>query len=137
MPTLPKRSEPPSETNPTGYFWDSWTPNARWRDNLARRGAHKALGIDDMGDINADNSTKTGVGWKELGALGATAVALAALYFWTQPPETAPPPPEPAPAAAYEYPGPTDTEYEVRFYDADGDLIDVPHISQRTTNGTP
>lgn len=125
MPESSPKSES-SSTDNHNPFWDAWTPNAKWRNNLARRATHKALGVDDMGDINAVN---TGFGWKELLILAAAAVAGIVAWQRTTPNQNT----EPAqtPAAAPAWPGPPDSEYEVRFFDADGNPIAVPHVSQR------
>lgn len=133
MSNTPPTSEPSSENNHTP-FWDAWTRNAKWRDDLARKTSHKALGVSDMGDITS--STKSGMGWKELAAIGATLLGVGGLYQWAKNDTTAaftPPPAsapvstdQPTPAPPQPAAGPVDSEYEIRFYDADGNLIDVP-----------
>jgi len=93
-----------------------------WRNRLHRKLAHKSLDIADTEDVNVDNS-RIGMGWKELAVLGA--LGLGGFHLYGK--QTSPtPPPTPAQQAS-----PIDSEYEVRFFDAAGNPIDVPNISQR------
>ncbi len=94
------------------------------KEKLHLRAAHKALNIpeDDM-QINAN---RTG-----LGPLGAIGIALVSslvpggFLLWSLLGQAASQLPTPNASK------PPDSEYEVRFYDKDGKLINVPHISQR------
>ena len=86
-------------------------------------GARKALGLGKSGGkpMEVRTDTRTGMGWKELAVIGATMIgggALVATFLG----DKAPPPAATSPA---------DSEYEVRFFDADGNPIAVPHISER------
>ena len=72
-----------------------WAANQRWRDRLARKGAHKALDIPDGG-----THISTGLGWKELAVLGA--LGIGAYHLANQPT----PPTTPVPAVAAPVPGP-------------------------------
>ena len=100
----------------------------KWRTRLSRKLAHKSLDIadaDDM-DIEVDRSNRSisGIGWKELAVLAAAGLGGFALWSHEKTPAATPPP-------AVQQQSPADTEYDVRFYDKNGDLIDIPHISQR------
>lgn len=98
------------------------------QDKLHLRAAHKALDIPE--DPMSVNVTKSGIG--ALGAIGIAAAAglpglaavgLALGVF----DRLAPQPPAAVPAAV----SPVDSDYVVRFYDKDGKLIDVPHVSEK------
>lgn len=128
---------------------------AIWSDHRGRtRDAHRAAakaagmedcigqdGVDDMGDISVagDSSTKTmhyhygqgggAIAGKLLTALLAGGLGAAGLFIWQQLHQQPAPPASPVPP--FVAPPLVDSEYEVRFYDAQGRLIDVPHISQR------
>jgi hypothetical protein len=104
-------------------LWGWWHEHQKWSDRLHRKAAHKALDIEDDAMISVQ---KSGMGWKELavvavGMLGGTVVG--ANYFAGEPatPAVTQPPAVQSPAPAL-----PDTEYEVRFYDAAGNRIDVP-----------
>jgi len=108
-----------------GDFRDS----QKWQQNLHRKAAHKSLDIPDGELGNISTTTKTGIG--ALGAVGIAAAAglptaalCAAILFGLG--RAAPAALPAAPAAAV-----PDTEYDVRFYDKDGKLIEVPHISRK------
>lgn len=104
-----------------------------WKSKLYRAAAHKALDIadDDMSISNRTNSTnQTGLGAAGAIALAAVAgslpvVGALATYLLLTPPKPALPA-APPPASA-----PADSEYSVRFFDKDGNLIDVPHLRER------
>lgn len=103
---------------------------------FGEKAKYMALDIpeDDVNDIRVDRSSK-GMGWKELAAIGAILAGGGLGYkaldqFGKAPiPQTQAAPTAPAapvtPGAPIVVP---DTEYDVRFYDKDGKLIDVPHI---------
>jgi len=57
-------------------WWKLWQTNQEWRDNLAKRLAHKSVDIpDDMGDIGSNNTTNNyGGGVKSMLAGAALAI---------------------------------------------------------------
>ena len=75
--------------------------------------AYKALGIPRREGI----TTNSGMTWKHL--LATAGIVAASLWGVGQLMPTADAPP-PTPVA------PVDSDYEVRFYDSEGNLIDVP-----------
>lgn len=100
---------------------DERTKYVREHDKARRKRAdrlfHWSLGMppeDDM-DVQAN---RVGITWRELMVAGA--VGLAALGIWRA---TSQPSPDPAPPPAAV--SPLDSEYEIRFYDADGNPIQV------------
>lgn len=102
------------------YLYGEFQKNENWQNKLLRKLSFKSLDIaDDDVDVNVDKS-QTGIGWRELAVIGA--IGLGGLHFWGQQP-TSPPV---SPAAS-----PADSNYVVRFYDKDGNPIDVPNISQK------
>lgn len=113
-------------------LYGEYLDRQRWKDKLYKRAAHKSLDIpeDDM-QINVNKGLGT------VGALGIAGMAglpgaiLAALLvmskFGGEP--SAPSAGSPPPSAQ----SLQDSEYQVRFYDKDGNLIPVPHVSQRKT----
>lgn len=92
----------------------------RWRNKLHKRLAHKSLDIPLDEDMNVTN-TRVGLGWKELAVIAAT--GLGGFYLWNQTNQPATPT---QPAAV----SPNDSEYDVRFYNAEGELIKVPHLDE-------
>lgn len=126
-------SPPDREIGPDDkdYPYRRWAKHEDWKNSVHRRGVHKALDLADEMEFkqDIDNSRRSGMGWKELAVIGAMLLGGGTLGFLaldrdtqqTQQPTQQTPPP------LY------DSEYEVRFYDRDGNPIDVPHISQRPT----
>jgi len=113
-----------------GFLYGVYQRGADWRDRLHKKLAHKALDIYDEDEMNVDNSRRVqGLGWRELLVL----LLAGGGFYWlwlNQTHQTHQPSPMPsAPAAAAA--APVDSEYEVRFYDAEGNPISIPHISQR------
>lgn len=111
-------------------------------DDLHRLAAHKALDIppsDEMGPITTvtDNRrTSPAIDWKAIAALGGSIIGtLLVLDHQRDRNETSVNVQQPA--AVADYVRPDDSAYEVRFYDADGNLIDVPHISTRPNQTDP
>ncbi|KKM65698.1 hypothetical protein LCGC14_1488680 [marine sediment metagenome] len=106
----------PKGTDPSPGLW-VWLRNQVWRDNLARAAAYKSLGLPDSG-----TNIQTGLDWKGL------AVIVAALLGggWLVKDALQPSAPPPAPTS------PADSEYEVRFYDSQGQVIDVPRLPERS-----
>lgn len=109
-------------------IWPNWANQQEWQNKLHEQAVRKALDIpsDDMQIVQ----NKTGIG--TAGAVGIAAAAgipsaltagALALSLMGGDGETKAP--EPPPAASV-----SDTEYDVRFYDANGNLIPVEHISQ-------
>lgn len=85
-----------------------------WQSRFGRKLAYKSVDMaDDDMDVNVQN-TKSGIGWRELAVAAVTGLVGFGMWQYAQPSEP-----------------PADSEYEVRFYDADGNPIDVPHISTR------
>ena len=104
------------------YLYGEFQRGQRWRDRLAAKLAHKAVDIPEDEDVNLNVQNSHGTGWKEL-------VAIAGLLFcggWLAKNAFKPPavPPAVPPAAT----SPADSEYEVRFYDAQGQLIEIPRL---------
>lgn len=122
---------PSSPVNQNETFYAEWLANSRWRDRLSRKATHKALDIPDD-----DMQITTGLSGKAVAAIAAACglgpvgaiVAMGLLNSSDSPAEPAPEPKQPPAEVA---PAPADTEYDVRFYDADGNLIPVPHINSR------
>lgn len=106
-----------------GYLYGQFQKGQDWRDRLQRKLAHKAvdIGVDD--DVNVDNSQRnSGFGWKELAVLATGGLGAMYMFSGVQPAPQAVPSENYAPLH--------DSEYEVRFFDKEGNLIKVPHISQ-------
>ena len=98
---------------------------ADWQDKLHKKLAHKSLDIGEQDEMQVDNSrTQLGITWKELAVLAAT--GLGGLYMfnqWNQP--ATPQQQQPTQSA------PVDSEYQVRFYDAEGNPIDVKPLPRK------
>lgn len=127
-----------SGSNSTGIdknaLWGWWRSTQQWQEKLQRKAAHKALDIPD--DEMQIKSTTNNTG---IGAMGAVGIALAAavpglgalavvaplLLKQLDQPTKLPP--------VVTQPGPVDSDYVVRFYDADGNPIEVPQ--KKATNG--
>lgn len=128
-------SSPVSDVPDKNTLWGWWREGNAWQQQLHRRASHKALDIpEDMGDIQANKSITSGMGWKELAVLGALGIGG---YQVTQnTTQNAAPPATPPAAVAGEL---LDRDYEIRFSDQHGNPIDVPHISERppTPSETP
>lgn len=104
-----------------GKFQDGEDRKAKFRRKVAHKAVDMAMEDDPLQVIN----TKTGI--TTPGAVGIAAIlgASALGYGYMNRPES--PPAQPPAAVA----GPYDSEYSVTFYDKDGNLIEVPHISTR------
>ena len=110
------------------FLWGKFQEGEDDRRRFAKKIAYKAadMAMDDDMNIQAN---KSGIG--TAGALGIAAVAgipPTLLAAWALMQGRGEAPAAPAPAAAVSV---SDSEYEVRFFDADGKPIPVPHISQR------
>lgn len=92
------------------------------RRKRANRLFHWSLDMppaDDDMDVRVNKNQ--GITWKELAVVAAALLGGGALYNnWNTGDQT-------PPAAT----SPADSEYEVRFYDADGNLIEIPNIADR------
>ena len=93
-----------------------------WRDKLHKKLAHKSLDIplDDTMNIN---QTRSGITWKELAVLAATALGGGYLYTAGDILQD------------QVISKPIDSEYEIRFYDSSGNLIDIPKVPSEPNNG--
>lgn len=109
---------PSSNSQSQSYPLEHYDRTMRWHDELSRRFTKRSLDIPDDEMNNVGN--KTGMGWKELAVIGALILGGGALSAHFLGDKAAPP----AVVA------PVDSEYEVRFFDADGNPIKVPHVSE-------
>jgi hypothetical protein len=91
-----------------------------WKQRLHRQAVHKALDIAPEDDVQITQKS-SGLGWRELAIIIAGMVAGTVVTGQLIS----------KPAAAIQPVSPVDSEYDVRFYDKDGQLIEVPHISRR------
>jgi len=110
-------SDAPTDIDPA-VIYREWTRNSRWRDKLHERAAHKALDIPEDGEMN-NVGNRSGMGWKELAVIGAmvAGTGYGVAQFNNSNVTT-----EPAPPVAS---APPDAEYEIRFFDADGNQIQL------------
>lgn len=53
-----------------GYIWPRWGRNQAWRDKVQEQMIRKSLDIPEN-DMQVHQSTKNGMGWKELAVIGA------------------------------------------------------------------
>jgi hypothetical protein len=103
------------------YLYGRYQRGEDWWNRLHKKAAHKALDIPMDEDLHVNNS-RNGWGWRELLVLGGLALAGWMLYQQqTSTPQPGTPPPQ----------APADSEYEVRFYDAAGNLIDIPNVAEK------
>jgi len=115
-----------SELPDKHYLWGEWLKGEerrrKWQDELHRRGTMKALDMaaDEMGDVTT--TVNKGMGVRELGMIGA--IILGALAFMNS--DKLLPNNNGNSNNSQQAAGPADTEYDVRFYNKDGELIDVP-----------
>lgn len=95
-------------------LYGNYLAGQQWRQKLAKKATHMALDIPED-DVQITNQNQTGMGWKELATIGAVMLGLGwAWVFHASAPSTAPAVP--------------DSEYNVRFYDAQGQPIEVPRL---------
>lgn len=107
------------------HLYGRYQQHEDWRDGLHRRVAHKSLDIPELEDVHVNNS-RTGLGWKELLAVGAIVAGVPWAASLLHIGEKASSQPE------IQNPSfPADSEYEVLFFDKDGNRINVPHISTK------
>jgi len=115
-------------------LWGWWAKNADNREKLDMKVAHKALDIPEDNEVNV--STTTGMSWKELAVIAASMIGGFAVYNNITNPETPEQPiviQQPAPQqpqVVQPIQQPIDSEYVIRFFDAEGNEIEVPHISK-------
>jgi hypothetical protein len=76
-------------------------------------------------DVDVRVNKQSGLSWKELVVIAGAGLGGFALL--TRDDSAPAPTPVVQPASG----GPVDSDYDVRFYDKDGNLIDVPHISEK------
>jgi len=65
----------PNERDP----WTEWRAANRWQSDLHRQAAHKALDIPEDMAVTTVNASRSGIGWRELVAIGATMAGLMGL----------------------------------------------------------
>lgn len=102
------------------------------RQKFIRRLAHKAVDLPLEDDVKVDNS-RIGIGaWGAMGiatAAGLPGLAAAAILGWAMLHKGEVGPEAAAPTMTA---SPTDSEYEVRFFDHNGNPIDVPRYQGAT-----
>ena len=103
-------------------LWGWWHDSVKWQDDLHKRAAHKALDIPEEDPVITTN-TRTGLDWKGIAVIIAGMVAagsIGGVVMNQQSANTqAPAPAAAAPATL------NDADYEIRFYDAAGNPIQV------------
>lgn len=107
-------------------LYGEYLKGQRWRERLQRRVTHKALDEADD-DMDFRQNIRRGMGWPELLVVGlilVSGIVGTLAVFRAREPIRAPVAP---PASQQDVP---DSEYEIRFYDAEGNLIEVPHIKE-------
>ena len=105
------------------WIWARWGKHQSWTDALHRKAAHKALDIPEEEMIQAN---RIGVGGGTVAAIAVCAglLPIAGMLLGTY--LNRPAPAQPPTATV-----PKDSEYDVRFYDKNGNEIEVPHISKQ------
>ena len=106
-------------------LYRDYNQSRRWQQQLHKQAVHKALDIAPDDDVRITQKT-TGLGWRELAIIIAGLVATGWFIQRSAPP---------APTLPSRVESPVDSEYDVRFYDKDGNLIEVPHVRQREERG--
>ena len=107
------------------YLYGNWQErkNRRvdWLDKFGKSLAYKSQDMAEDEDLQITNAnqTRNGITWKELAVIAATLLGGGYLYQNSG---------NLSPTATI---APTDSEYEVRFFDADGKPINVPHINTK------
>lgn len=97
-------------------LWGDYQNQMRRRMRMGEQLARKSLNLPNDEMQNVGN--RIGLGWKELAIVVAGLIAAGFGMSALRPPpsDTTSPP--------------ADSAYEVRFFDRDGNLIDVPHVSE-------
>jgi hypothetical protein len=116
-----------SDTNLKDVLYRDYNQGKSWKQRLHREAVHKALDIAPEDDVHISHKN-SGLGWRELAIIVAGMVAGTAATGWFFSRQTVP---AQNPVAPAQHTAPVDSEYDVRFYDKDGQPIDVPHISRR------
>lgn len=130
-------------------LYGNYEEHVNWMDDLHKKAAHKALDIkEDPGTINAPQTHVH----QGLGKLGATLLTLTALMggggatlgvasllgLLSPQAQYAVPPQGNSQSTITDEQRVMDVlrNFEVRFFDKDGNPISVPHISERTEDGS-
>ena len=99
--------------------YQQYVQSSQWRQRLFKKATHKALDIPED-DVNIN--VQKGITWKEIATAGALLLASAIAAGQYFQPST---------------PGVDSTtgtqEFEVRFFDAEGNEINVPHADTTIT----
>lgn len=108
------------------YLYGQYQKVADWKHDLQKKATYKALDVaDDEMDFRQNIQRIQGLGWKELLVIIVGCLAAWGLWqFNTSPPPLTPSPSQPESSVP-------DSEYEVRFFDAEGNPIQIPHISEK------
>lgn len=108
-------------------IWPNWANQQEWQNKLHEQAVRKALDIpsDDMNIVQNKSGISTAGAVGIAAAAGVPSALAAAALAYSMAGNT----PE-APVAQPQAVSVSDTEYDVRFYDANGNLIPVEHISQ-------
>ena len=113
------------------WMQDPWLNSIEKNQKIYRDAVKKTYGLP-ADDMQFSNSSTSGMGWKELSVIGLIALALIFGSQWmNRSPVNVQQQTQTPAAAPTQTKAPTDSEYMVRFYDKDGNPIDVPHISQK------
>lgn len=104
-----------------GQLWGWWRSHSKWRDELDKTLAYKALDIPEPDMIQANRVNGVGAGGMlVVGLLVALGPVLGVLLaLWSQSQE------RPQPAAPPAASSPADADYEIHFYDQDGNPVRV------------
>ena len=104
-------------------IWGWWHDSLKWKDKLEKQALHKALDIPEENDMqNVGN--RYGMGWKEMAVVGLMVLGGYGLATYV---------PDLLSKESTETTTTTtnvvDAQFTVKFFDKDGNPIDVPHIS--------
>lgn len=119
-------------------LYGMWTNSVARKDRIHEMGIRKALDLpEDMGDVNAPKTvtTKTGMGWQEIAAMGA--LGLGGLYLYNDQQTTQQPPAPPPAAVASDSVPLEDREYQIIFRDESGNIVQVPRWPGATPPAEP
>lgn len=118
-----------SEKNLNEHLYSLWTENARWNDDVARQATCKALDIPDTKGMEI-KTERNGIGaWGLIGvaaAAGLGPVGMMGLSLLSDMNQSQPTPVVPTPPPIVQ---PDDSDYEIRFFDSEGSLIEIPQHS--------
>lgn len=97
--------------------YDNFNEGMKWRQRLAEKATYKALDIPESEGIGVtvNRNITRGMGWRELGVIGA--IVLGGAMLLKTEAEVSPAIPS----------TPVDSEYEVRFYDQDGNRLPIEY----------